>query len=217
MNCSNNTAYNNTACDNTACDDPACDDPACDDPACDDPACDNPASDDPACDDPACDPACDDPAYDDTACDVSACSNDDSPGDTKNCTVYNSDKHKKCATTDHVTDNKSNSVSSDNSSVQFNSSHCIEDDSMVTEDVNNHVNVHLIQNLCIPNNTIMTVSVMINNGIKENIDLLLYPNGIKKSVVLASVLTRAIANNVAIHQANLYDKDITLKSGTKLS
>ena len=81
----------------------------------------------------------------------------------------------------------------------------------------NSVNVHLNQNLNIPSNTLMTISVEVNKKIKDNADLLIYPNVIKKSVVLASVLTHTKSSNVTIQLANLSNEGITLKTGTKLS
>ena len=54
------------------------------------------------------------------------------------------------------------------------------------------VNVHLNQNLSIPSNALMTVSVTVNKGIKNNADLLIYPNVIRKSIVVASVLTHYV-------------------------
>ena len=81
----------------------------------------------------------------------------------------------------------------------------------------NSVNVHLNQNLDIPSNTLMTISVAVNKKIKNNADLLIYPNVIKKSVVLASVLTHTKSSNVTIQLANLSNEEIKLKTGTKLS
>ena len=86
--------------------------------------------------------------------------------------------------------------------------HCTDD---------NLVNVHLNQNLRIPSNTLMTVSVTVNRGIKSNADLLVYPNVIKKSIILASVLTHTMSSNVTLQLINLSDKEINLNSGTKLS
>ena len=61
----------------------------------------------------------------------------------------------------------------------------------------------------------MIVSVTIKKKVKDNADLSIYSNVIKKSIVLASVLTHTVSSNVAIQLANLSDKEITLNSGTK--
>ena len=101
-----------------------------------------------------------------------------------------------------------NSITCDHSTVAASSSHCIEDVL---------VNVHLSQNLNIPSNMLITVSGMINNGIKDNANLLIYPNVIKKSIVLASALTHTMSSNATIQLANLSGKEITLNSEIKLS
>ena len=118
-----------------------------------------------------------------------------------------------------ITDVVENSDNNDQSSIESiklydvnNDVNCI---SYSVED--NSVNVHLNQNLNIPSNTLMTISVEVNKRIKDNTDLLIYPNVIKKSVVLASVLTHTKSSNVTIQLANLSNEEIKLKTGTKLS